>query len=198
MNIRVLPVLLLLPLTACQTGLGGTPRIVELYDAADPAGVLEIEMHRSGAIREIEAEIPISDLPDAVIQAAQKAAPGGEITGGEREITETGSGWEVQVRNDGADWEFVIDDEGNVLETEEPIGPGDGPAALVDNAAREVPNGGSLKSIERITFHGEVDTLEYHVKFEHNGASYKVVLDEQANVKRAVREQRAEIEIPLR
>lgn len=198
MRNTLIPVFLLLPLAACQTGVGSANRIVELYDMADPAGVIEIELTRTGAIRELEAQIPISDLPANVRQAALAELEGAEITGGEREYNMATDCWEVQLRHEGKDWELVIDDNGTILEREEPIDASAGPANLVDNATAEVPPGSELKSVERITVARDGGRVEYHVKFSHNEASYKVVLDANANVDRVVREQRAEIEIPIR
>lgn len=203
---RRIHVLVLAPFTAllagCQTtGLGDAPRkLVSLYDMAEPAGLIEIELERDGSVREMEAEVPVDALPASVRRAAAEQLPDGQITGGEREITLHGESWEVKMVAGGVDWEFIIDEStGEVHEIEQAIDPADAPDGVVGNAAGVVRSytgeEGSLKSVEKITRH---DLVEYHVKRMVNGASYKVIVDANGAVKRTVREHRAEIEVQLR
>ncbi|MBI4879380.1 MAG: hypothetical protein HY812_06925 [Planctomycetes bacterium] len=183
-------------LTACRTeGLGKVPpKLVELYDQGAPAGVLELEISRSGSIAEMEVDIPVEALPEAVRKAAEARAPGAVITGAEREIQLTGDAWEVKLRHEERDWEFVIDGSGAIRETEKELRREETPEAVLSAAAAAVP-GAEFKSVELIE-HGPFQ--EYHVKQTKDGASYKVVLSPDGKVKRAVREARAEIEIPLK
>ncbi len=175
-------------------GLGRiSPEIVELYDMADPAGVIEIEVDRDGSIREMEADIDPADLPAAVRAAAMAMAPGGTITGAEREFTLTAPAWEVKIDDAGVAKEFVVDEQGNVIESEREIARAEAPAAVLAAADAAVA-GGEFVSVEVIE-HGT--GTEYHVKKARGGARYKVVVAPDGTVLRAVREQRAEIEIPL-
>ncbi|MCA8941849.1 MAG: hypothetical protein KDB80_04750 [Planctomycetes bacterium] len=190
---RILFVSLSLPLLTACTGLGG-PGLVDLYDRAKPDGIIEIEADRNGTIHEMEADIPIADLPPAIRDAALAMKPGGTITGAERELKSAGPGWEVKLTHEGRAWEIVMDDAGNVLETEKELRRDEAPAAVLSAADAAIP-GGTFKSIERIE-HGT--GVEYHVKKMRDGASYKIVLDEAGHVMRKAREARAEIEIPLR
>ena len=174
--------------------LGRVPTsLVELYDQAAPDGMIELEIDRDGTIREMEADVPPSMLPDWVLVTARAAAPGGTVTGAEREIKAEGSVWEVKMTWEGRGWEFVIGDGGTVLESEKELQRSEAPAAILEAADRAI-EGGAFKSVELIE-RGEA--TEYHVKKTRDGASYKIVLAPDGTVTRKVREARAEIEIPL-
>ena len=182
-------------LAACSTpGDAALPsQLVRLYDEAAPAGLLEIEADRNGTILELEAEIPTSALPEAVVAAAREQLPGAEIVGAEHEFVGDLEGYEVKMRSDGVDYELVLDLDGVLLEKEVAMEPADAPSAVMEGA-RAAVSGGELKSVERVERTGET---EYHVKFQRDGASYKVVLRPDGSVLRRVREARAELEIPL-
>jgi len=189
-------VLVALGLTSCGGGGLGTisPVLVDLYDCAAPDGLIEIEINRDGTIREMEADIPVMDLPENVRDVAMAKAPGAVITGAEREIVAGSEAWEVKFRYQGRDWEYVIDSQGTILETEKELKRSEAPPAVLQGAEEALP-GGKFKSIEVITI-GQME--EYHVKKTFDGVSYKIVLTPAGEVKRKVREARAEIEIPLK
>ena len=183
-------------LFACQSagGLGSVPAsVVELYDAAAPEGTIELEVDRDGTIREMEAEIPIDDLPEAVRAAAMRRAPGGRIVGAEREFTQAGRAFEVKVVHEARHWEFVVDTSGNVLEIEKELRDTEVPAGILEAADRAFPQG-DRKSVEVVEHR---DQKTFHVKKQVGDASYKIVLRPDGTVDRVVREARAEIEIPL-
>jgi len=188
----LLPAALLTP-TGCS-GLGGVRDLVELYDQAAPDGLIEIELDRDGQVIEMEAEIAPDDLPANVREAAMAAMPGGMLTGAEREFNQRGRGWEVKRTVDGRAVEVVVDDAGTVLETERELMRSEAPAAVLTAAENRI-QGGVFRSVERVQ-RGEIE--EYHVKLTRDGASYKIVLDPDGTIRRAVREARGEIEIPLR
>lgn len=187
--------LLAITLTSCGTGgLGCVPPcLVQLYDQASPNGVIELEIGRDGTIHEMEADIPVSDLPDAVRTAVQAKAPGARITGAERELTANAEAWEVKLNHQGRAWEYVLDASGTILESEKELRRHEAPAEVL-KAADMAVQGGRFKSVELIM---RGDEQEYHVKKIMNGASYKIVLAPDGTVIRKVREARAEIEIPL-
>jgi hypothetical protein len=190
---RLLTIVLPISLLSACTTFGGR-ELVDLYDQAKPDGLIEIEADRNGMIREIEADIPVDDLPPAIRDAALERLPGATITGAERELNIAGSGWEVKLVHEGRAWELVMDDDANLLETEEELARDEAPAPILA-AADAAITGGTFKSVERIERGAEV---EYHVKKMRDGASYKIVLDDAGNLKRKVREAQAEIEIPLK
>ena len=168
--------------------------LVDLYDNAAPGGWMEIEAERDGTIIELEAEIPIEALPASVKAAAERELPGGTIIGAEREIVGGRQGYEVKKRKGGREYELVFTPEGELLEKEIGLKQAEAPAPVIKAATAAIP-GGRFKSVERIE---RGDEILYHVKLVRSGASYKVELTADGTVKRKVREQKAEIEIPLR
>jgi hypothetical protein len=181
-------------LAACASGGRVSSDLVTLYDEVLPDGMLEIEIERSGAIREMEADIPVSGLPDAVRDAAITMLPGARITGAEHEFQAGRECWEVKLIHEGRAWEVIADASGEVQETEQELRRGEAPGAVMESAAKTMPRG-MLRSVERITHRD--DTVEYHVKYTQGGASYKLVLAPDGTLLRHVREARAEIEIPV-
>lgn len=183
-----------LALLAACTGLGRMPSVVvEMYDLAKPDGMIEIEAERNGAILEIEADIPVADLPEQVRNAAMNKLPGGQITGAEYEMIGKSRSYEVKMSKDGRDYEFVYDVAANLLESEKELKRHEAPKGVVEAALLSIPNS-QFKSVELIHAGGKE---VYHVKCVRAGASYKVVLTPDGTITRRVREQRAELEIPL-
>jgi hypothetical protein len=177
-----------------RTDLGRVPNaVVELYDQAATDGVIEIELDRDGRIAEMEADVPLVDVPKIVADAAFARLPAGRVTGAERELTRRGAGWELKFDVGGLAWEVVVDEQGNIIETEQELDALIAPQAVIDTANATVP-GGVMRSVELIE-RGE--TREYHVKKDLLGVTYKVVTDGEGRLVRAVREARAEIEVPL-
>ncbi len=186
--------LLAVTLTSCGTGLGCvSPSLVQLYDEAAPNGTIELEINRDGTIREMEADILVANLPEAIRKAVMAKAPGAQITGAEHELMANAEAWEVKLNHQGRAWEYVLDASGTILESEKELKRHEAPGEVL-KAADQAVQGGRFKSVE-IIMRG--DEQEYHVKKIVNGASYKIVLTPDGTVIRKVREARAEIEIPL-
>ena len=190
-----------LTIAACSSTEGGGdygrvgPAVVKLYDMVADDGAMELEIDRNGTIFEAEADIEPASVPQRVMEAARAAAgPGAVVTGAEVEYGDRGRTWEVKFERAGVGMEFVVDATGRILEQERSLLPSEAPAAVLSNGMSAVP--GTFRSIEILKI-GE-DMVQYHVKTVSGSAHYKVVLDGEGNVLRAVREVRAEIEIPLR
>ena len=180
--------------TAREASLGTLPEVViRLYDAGAPDGVIEIEADRDGTILEAEVGIAASALPESVLAAAEKTMPGGEVTGGEYELTPAGEAWEVRKTIDGKHVELVMDAQGTMVEKEVELAREEAPAAVMDAATACMP-GATFQSVELVE--NEKGAL-YHVKLAQAGATYKVILAEDGTIRRRVREAKAEIEIPL-
>lgn len=194
-----IPLAFLLSFWSC-TGLGTVPAsLVDLYDRASPDGVIEVEVDRNGTIQEMEADVPTSDLPANVREAASKRLPGATITGAEKELKSVGACWEVKLREMDRNWEVVVDSQGKIVETEQELRREEAPAEVLSAADRAIPGGTfvSVESIETMTAPGKTETC-YHVKKTRDGASYKITLAPDGKVLRKVREAKAEIEIPLK
>ncbi|MCB9834074.1 MAG: hypothetical protein H6807_16555 [Planctomycetes bacterium] len=191
-------------LGACGTSGGGghhhgggnygsvSDAVYHLYDVGRTDGVMEIQADRSGTIYHVEADIHPHQVPIHVMKAAMDRAGGGQVTGAEIEYRTEGMAYEVKLEKDGIDWEIVVDEDGNIVGTEEEIRRQDAPANVMDAALAALP--GHFKSVEIVTAGDEV---MYHVKTQDGGASYKAVVGVDGSVWLAVREARAELEIPL-
>ena len=174
--------------------LGSVPdEVIALYDQATPTGTIELEIDRNGRIREMEADIPVQQLPRVAADAALRHLPAGRVTGAEREFTAFGEAWEVKFDVQGVAWEVVVDEQGRILETEQEIDFLSAPAVVISTSEAVVPDS-LLLSVELIR---RGDEEEYHVKRERYGASFKIVVAADGTLLRAVREAKAEIEIPL-
>ena len=71
------------------------------------------------AFAENEKEIPLDKVPTAVLEAAQKAVPGIELTEAEVERTIKGLVYEIEGTLDGNEYEIEVSSDGKVLEIEE-------------------------------------------------------------------------------
>ena len=71
------------------------------------------------AFAENEKEIPLDKVPTTVLEAAQKAVPGIELTEAEVERTIKGLVYEIEGTLDGKEYEFEVSSDGKVLEIEE-------------------------------------------------------------------------------
>ena len=67
----------------------------------------------------IEKEIPLNEVPDVVLKAAQKAVPGIELTEAEVEKTTKGVVYEIEGTLDSKKYEIELSFDGKVLEIEE-------------------------------------------------------------------------------
>ena len=189
LRLSALPLLFMI---ACASKL--PKEAVELYDMGKPDGWMEIEANRDGKIIEMETDIEISQLPAVVLEAAKKMLPGGLVTGAEKEIVGKTHAYEVKMRKSGVGYEFVFTPEGKLVESEKEISRSDAPKGVVEAGLAAVP-GSTFKSVEVIERDGK---KTYHVKSTLKGAQYKMVVSPDGKVIRAVREAKAEIEIPLK
>lgn len=168
--------------------------IVEMSALAGPGEVVEIEAAADGTLLEVEAGIPVSQVPQHILDAAGRRLPGAAVIGAEVEWVGGRRAYEVKMASEGLDHEFVYLENGFLVETEEEIRVADAPAGLVDTALRMVP-GSALKSVEKVTRDG---VPAYHVKVTKGPDTFKTVLSPDGKVLRHVREVKAELEIPIR
>ena len=71
------------------------------------------------AFAENEKEIPLDKVPTTVLEAAQKAVPGIELTEAEVERTIKGLVYEIEGTLDGKEYEIEVSSDGKVLEIED-------------------------------------------------------------------------------
>lgn len=67
---------------------------------------------------EKETEIPLSEVPEVVMNAAQQALPGIVLTGAEIEESEGELNYELEGEVDGVEYEIELSPSGEVLEIE--------------------------------------------------------------------------------
>jgi uncharacterized membrane protein YkoI len=170
------------------------PEIVALYDVVADDGAMELELDRDGRIFEAEADVDPDRLP-AVVRDAAVALAGASavVTGAEIEYGASGRTYEVKFDRDGKGLEYVVDEAGTILEQEREIERSEAPAGVVEAAMGRIP--GDFRSVEILEIGDEV---VYHVKTASGARRFKAVVAPDGRVLRAVRETRAEIEIPLR
>lgn len=182
-----------LALAACSAPERAPKTLVELYDLTAPDGAMEIEFERDGSFRELEADVPIETVPDHLRRVTRLAYPDAVITGAEREVQLGTWLWEIKFTSGGRAMEVVLDEEGNVLETERELLTEEAPMEVIEASRRAIPDS-TLLSVEIIK---SDDALSYHVKRQRGAARYKIVLAANGKVLRKVREMTAELEIPL-
>lgn len=180
-------------LAACSSTDRVPDRLLDLLDQTRADGAVEIELDRDGSYRDLEAEVAVERVPPSIVSALVTAFPGAQVTGAEREYQGGAWTWELAFRARGRALQAVISEDGRVLETEEPIALVDAPASVVAASVVLLP-ASTLASVDRVE---GPEGVSYHVKRVRDGARYKVVTRADGTVLRAVREIRAEIEIPL-
>ena len=65
-----------------------------------------------------DEEVPVSDVPEVVLAAANNAVPGGEITEVEKEVEDGEVIYEVEKVVDGVEYEIEVTADGKVKEIE--------------------------------------------------------------------------------
>lgn len=182
-----------LMLVACAGPERAPSSLVELYDMTAHDGAMEIEFDRDGNFLEIEADVPVETVPESLRRITRLAHPDAVVTGAEREVQGDTWTWEIKFTSGGRAMEIVLDEQGNVLETERELERDEAPSEVLEASRRAIPDS-SFLSVEVIK---SEDALTYHVKRQRGGARYKIVLSANGVVLRKVRETTAEIEIPL-
>lgn len=89
----------------------------------------EIEVTSDGTVLEVELEedeeIPVTELPQLVRQAAEKALPGAELIEAEIVRPASGMAYEIEARQDGKEYEILVGADGRLLGIEEESEEGD-------------------------------------------------------------------------
>ncbi|MCC6672645.1 MAG: hypothetical protein IT458_16390 [Planctomycetes bacterium] len=161
-----------------------------------PDGRVEFAVDESGRVLEVEFHCRAEDVPEAVRAAFGKMFPGARAGDCEKEYNGGKLFYEMSLNQDGRDHEVMFTPEGKVHSHEVEVDPARLPAAVVQAAAKAVPNGRQTKTEE--IRDGDGKLLEYHVKLERDGRKYKVAVATDGKVLKTVRETPAEIEVPVR
>jgi hypothetical protein len=170
--------------------------VLELLKATKTGGEFALEVDASGRIVALEAEIPVSALPKAAIDAAAAAFPGSKAVGAEREWIAGAAYWEVVLDLGGKRVEFLVREDGTEGGREEVIAAADVPKAIRDAADRAVP-GGTLEVVEKVSgAEAGGRGTEYHVKKRVDGELQRISVAPDGTVPLVLRKIRAEMKIP--
>lgn len=189
-----------LGLAACATTtISRAPaEMLELFAALKSDGAMELEFTRDGTFLDMEAEIPLTSVPETVRSSVEAAFPGAELTAAELELQSGAWTFEVAFTTNlsGSDgpMQAVVTPGGQILETERELPPRLWPESVLAAAEDALP-GTTLVSVDVVSATDVED--RYHVKSERDGAKYKVTVTASGVVLSRVREVPAELEIPL-
>lgn len=170
------------------------PEVVQEVHMIPADDILEMRVDASGRILESEVHTTPDQLPELVRQAMERVVPGGVIVSCEKEHQGKRELWEVEKRVAGLKREVLFSPGGDVVSTEFEIPIADAPAKIL-GAADTWVRGGEILSVEEVRGEGG---LAYHVKKQAEGMRYKLVLTPGGELVVALRELRAEVEVPLR
>lgn len=192
-------VLTVLPLAACATSMASrsvmtvSPDVVSLAKETMPGGEFVMEIADDGKVLGMEAKVPLSSVPAACREAAQRLAPNGRAVAAVKEIVDGKVLYEIQMDAGGFMHEILLDPAGNLAGREDVLKPGDYPANIVSAAQAAVP--GTLVSVERIEGPESRLGSDYHVKIRiPEGEVLKVCVSGDGKVGRVLRKIDAEIQ----
>ncbi|WP_435010410.1 PepSY-like domain-containing protein [Tundrisphaera lichenicola] len=130
----------------------------------------------AGLLGEARADdkIKVEDLPKAVAKAVKKAYPEAKIVGASKEEEDGETIFEVEMMLDGKSIDILLDEEGEIEETEKEIEVEDLPRAVLKVAKSKFP-GAKINKVEEVT--DEDDTVVYELVFEVKGKKpFEVVM----------------------
>jgi hypothetical protein len=202
-SIRVLGVALAASTLAGCAGMGGggaggrdvPADVVTIAQTNRNGGEFVLEMMANGEILACEAAISPSDVPAVCREAADRAAPGGEVVGAEREWAGGVWYWEIIKQIGGRRIELLMNDAGTVVGREDSLQSGEYPAIVLDAALKAVGNG-ELVVVERVTGPEAMTGENYHVKIRTGDEVQRVSVREDGSIVRVMRKMKAEVRVP--
>jgi hypothetical protein len=161
-----------------------------------PKDMIEFGIDAKGCVTFVEFHCPAGALPAAVLDAAEREMPGGQIVACEKEYEGGKVLWEVTKKIAGKEREVLFDAKGNVVEWEIEVEA----TAIAANvlAAGDAAAPGRRMAVEEIR-NAKKELVGVHMKKQGpDGTRYKICLDPAGNVENVFRETIAEIEVPIR
>ena len=156
---------------------------------------IEVAVDSMGRVLEVEFHCRPDVVPQAAMRAVESVVPGGEILDCEKEYHGGVIYYEVSKRVDGREVEVMVTPEGRIHRREIQVMASQVPDVVLESAGKTIA-GATRTQVEEIRG-GANELLEYHVKVEHSGVKYKIVLTIGGKVTTVLRETMAEIEIPV-
>lgn len=192
---KLLAVALVVLAAGCASGGSRSSGAVGGAQATRLGGEYVVEYDASGKVLATSSEIPLSAVPFACIQGADKAFPGGMAmtayrleTGGKSYVT-------VVKRSGDRKVELMMNADGSVAGMENPLAPAEWPANVVAAAGKAVP-GGQVVAVEKVSGPEAAAGEEYHAKVLVDGEQLRVGIAKDGKVVRVVRKIRAEVRAP--
>jgi len=176
------------------TGCHVSRDLVELARQTRTGGEFVIEVAEDGQVINADAQVELSSVPKAILEAAERELPGPAIDA-EREIAIGVRYWEIEKKVDGRTIELMIDDAGKLLGKEEELAKANWPEAIVKAANQAVPEG-QITTVELVTGPEALGGTEYHVKKDLGKEILRISVLKDGTVTRYVRKIRGEFKPP--
>jgi len=168
--------------------------LVELARQTRTGGEFVIEVAEDGQVINADAQVEMSSVPKAILEAAERELPGPAVDA-EREIAIGVRYWEIEKKVDGRTIELMIDDAGKLLGKEEELAKANWPEAIVKAVNQAVPEG-QITTIELVTGPEALGGTEYHVKKDLGKEILRISVLKDGTVTRYVRKIRGEFKPP--
>jgi len=176
------------------TGCHVSRDLVELARQTRTGGEFVIEVAENGQVINADAQVEMSSVPKAILEAAERELPGPAVDA-EREIAIGVRYWEIEKKVDGRTIELMIDDAGKLLGKEEELAKANWPEAIVKAVNQAVPEG-QITTIELVTGPEALGGTEYHVKKDLGKEILRISVLKDGTVTRYVRKIRGEFKPP--
>jgi len=176
------------------TGCHVSRDLVELARQTRTGGEFVIEVAEDGQVINADAQVELSSVPKAILEAAERELPGPAVDA-EREIAIGVRYWEIEKKVDGRTIELMIDDAGKLLGKEEELAKANWPEAIVKAANQAVPEG-QITTVELVTGPEALGGTEYHVKKNLGKEILRISVLKDGTVTRYVRKIRGEFKPP--
>jgi len=176
------------------TGCHVSRDFVELARQTRTGGEFVIEVAEDGQVINADAQVEMSSVPKAILEAAERELPGPAVDA-EREIAIGVRYWEIEKKVDGRTIELMIDDAGKLLGKEEELAKANWPEAIVKAVNQAVPEG-QITTIELVTGPEALGGTEYYVKKDLGKEILRISVLKDGTVTRYVRKIRGEFKPP--
>ncbi len=164
-----------------------------VHDTA-AGGTFVLEATADGTVVNHEASVPLSAVPKALVEAADRHVLGGKAIAAEKEWIDGVTYWEVIKEVGGLPREILMKEDGSLAGLETVLRTDGAPKAVLEAAERAV--GGDPVVVEKVTGPEAMGGTEYHVKRRVDGEVVRVSVSEDGKVGRIYRKISAEMRIP--
>jgi hypothetical protein len=133
--------------------------VIAASRAAAPEGRVRLDVAENGVVREVVAEVPLAQAPQAAKDTAERERPGGRVLRCERWWRGESSGYAIAKLVLALEQIVVVDDAGRLVRTESEIPAARAPQIILDSGNTAAP-GGSIRNVFEVR---QGDRLEYSI-----------------------------------